>query len=47
MSEPDIPRWRAALKWLFTPYGPTPRRTILVGALLLVLLVLGLTGNLR
>jgi len=45
MSEPD--RFRAALRWLFTPYGPTPRRALLVGSLLLAILVLGLMGMLR
>ncbi|WP_323013350.1 hypothetical protein [Devosia sp.] len=45
MSEPS--RFRAALRWLFTPYGVTQRRAMLVGLLLLALVVLGLMGALR
>jgi hypothetical protein len=32
---------------LFTPFISSPRRWVWVGVMLLVLLVLGLTGNLR
>lgn len=35
------------LRRLFTPFASHPRRWFWVGMLLLVLLVLGLTGNLR
>ena len=45
MSEPS--RFRTALRWLFTPYGVTQRRALLVGLLLLAILVLGLMGVLR
>lgn len=46
MTEPDPSRWRAVRDRLFTPFVSSPRRWIGVGVLLLVLLVLGLTGNL-
>jgi len=35
------------LRRLFTPYQSSPRRWLWVGLMLLVLLVLGLTGQLR
>jgi hypothetical protein len=35
------------LRRLFTPFASTPRRWLWLGAMLLVLLLLGLTGNLR